>query len=125
MKFALLYAISEGIADRNGFAITKAAVSWAWRLVKTLQLRMLYMVRENTAANPLDEKVQKVLKLVRRAGKKGIQRGSLLRETHLSSKELDEIETTLLEREEITVADLPRGRNGKPAKLYIAIKKGK
>ena len=121
LKFALLYAISEGLAEGNGFAISKAAVSWAWRLVKTLQLRMLDMVRENTAANPLDEKVQKVLKLVRKAGKKGVTRSKTLKKAHLMSREMDEIEATLIDRDEIVVRTIS-GANGKSAKLYIAIK---
>lgn len=122
LKLALLYAISETLGTTNDFAISPAAVNWAWRFVKSLQLRMLEMVAENTAVNPLDEKVQKALRLVKRAGRKGIARAALSRKTHLSSKELDEIEATLLDRDEISVRALPHGANGRAAKLYIALK---
>ena len=122
IKLALLYAISESVGTMNDFAISRTAVAWAWRLVKTLQLRMLDMAAENTAANPLDEKVQKVLRLVRKAGKKGIARSTLSTKAHLSSKELDDIETTLVDRDEIAVSMLPRSANGKTIKLYIAVK---
>ena len=121
-KLALLYAISESLGTQNDFAISRDAVVWAWRLVKSLQLRMLDMVAENTAANPLDEKVQRALRLIRKAGRKGIARAALLKKTHLSAKEMDDIEATLLDRDEITVRALPNGANGRAAKLYIAVK---
>lgn len=121
-KLALLYAISEGAEATYGFAISREAVVWAWRLVKSLQLRMLAMVADNTSANPMDEKLQKALRFIRKAGMKGIARAVLLKKAHLSSREIDEVESTLLDRDEITVSVLPRSTNGKVAKLYIAIK---
>ena len=125
MKFALLYAISEGLYAEDRFAISPNAVSWAWRLIKALQLRMLDMVAANTAETEFEGKVKKAYGIIRKAGKKGISRAILSKRFPGSSRELDEIETILLEREEITVTPLPRGKNGKSAKLYIAIKKGK
>ena len=122
LKLALLRAISEGVGTSESFAISRDAVEWAWRFVKSLQLRMLEMVAENTAANPLDEKVQRVLRLVRKAGRKGIARSAVARKAHLSAKEMDEIEATLLDRDDIAVTRLPRGQNGMSAKLYIAVK---
>ena len=70
----------------------------------------------------LDEKLQKALRFIRKAGRKGIARAVLLKKAHLSSREIDEVESTLLDRDEITVSVLPRSTNGKVAKLYIAIK---
>ena len=125
MKFALLYAISEGLYAEDSFAISPNAVSWAWRLVKALQLRMLDMVAANTAETEFEGKVKKAYGIIRKAGKKGISRTSLSQRFPGSPRELDDIEAILLEREEITATSLPRGRNGKSAKLYIAIKKGK
>ena len=125
MKFALLYAISEGLYAEDSFAISTSAVSWAWRLVKALQMRMLDMVMANTAETEFEGKVKKAYGVIKKAGKKGISRGNLSGRTKFSPKELDDIEATLLEREEITVTPLPAGRNGKSAKLYIAIKKDK
>ena len=122
LKLALLRAISEGVGTSERFAISRDAVEWAWRFVKSLQLRMLEMVAENTAANPLDEKVQRVLRLVRKAGKKGMTRSILSKKAHLSAKEMDEIESTLIDRDDITVTRLPRGPNGLSTKLYIAVK---
>ena len=125
MKLALLYAISEGIGTDNGYSISRDAVAWAWKVVKPLQLQMLAMVRENTADSKFDEHVKKTLRHIRKAGKKGISRGVLSRKMRLSPRELDEIEATLLEREEITMTELPQRGNGKPAKLYIVVKKDK
>jgi len=122
LKLALLYAISESLGTQNDFAISRDAVVWAWRLVKSLQLRMLDMVAENTAANPLDEKVLRALRFIRKAGRKGVTRAALSRKTHLSAKEMDDIEATLLDRDEITVRALPNGANGRAAKLYIVVK---
>lgn len=121
-KLSLLYAISEGAEAPYGFAISREAVVWAWRLVKSLQLRMLAMVAENTSANPMDEKLQKALRFIRKAGRKGITRSDLLKNTHLASKEMDDIESTLLDRDEITVSALPRSGGGRTMKLYIAVK---
>ena len=125
MKLALLYAISEGIGVSDSFSISRDAVAWAWKVVKPLQLQMLEMVRENTADTKFDEHVKKTLRHIRKAGKKGILRGDLSRKMRLSPRELDEIEDALLEREEITMTELPRSGNGKAAKLYIAMKKDK
>lgn len=120
MKLSLLYAISESIGEAYGFSISPEAVRWAWRLVKSLQLRMLAMAEEHTATSQTDRDMRTFLALVRNAGKKGLTRSKLL--THMKSlraKEIDEIEDTLLERGDIIVRELPRSKNGKQAKLYI------
>ncbi len=125
MKLALLYAISEGIGTDNGFAISREAVIWAWKVVRPAQLQMLEMVREHTAETKFEENVKKVLRHIRKAKKKGITRGILSSAVKIQPRELDEIEATLLEREEITMTEIPRGKNGKSAKLYIAVKKAR
>ncbi len=126
LKLSLLYAISEGIADRNerhSFAISQCAVEWAWKIVKPLQQRMIAMALEHTAAGPTDEKTKKVLRAIRKAGKKGISRSDLSTATGLSSKELDDIEKTLLDRDSIAIDTIPPGRNGKQTKIYLPIKR--
>ena len=73
-KLALLYAISEGIMSPNKMEITPKAVKWAWKLVKSCQLRMVSMVEEYSAVDEMDDKLRKVERIIRQAGKRGISR---------------------------------------------------
>ena len=120
-KFALLYAISENVGDSNNYAISREAVLWAWKFTKPLQLRMLDMVHERTSVSPMDALVQKALRAIKKAGKKGISRSDLATAKHFMSSEMDKIEETLLDQNQIVVERLPVVGNGKAAKLYIAV----
>ena len=121
-KLALRYAISEGIMSPNRMEITAKAVKWAWKLVKSCQLRMVSMVEEYSAVDEMDDKLRKVERIIRQAGKRGIGRKELLRKTHLFSDVLDKIEDSLLDRGIITVNTLPNSRNGKASKQYIIVR---
>ena len=121
-KLSLLYAISESLDGTEPPVISVKAVRWAWRLVKSLQLRMIAMVEEYSAIDDMDEKVKKVERLIRQAGKRGISRKELGRKTHFMSDVLDKIEETLIDRGVITVSTLPSSKNGKTSKLYIIVR---
>ena len=121
-KLALLYAISESLGSRNQPVVSLQAVKWACRLVDSLQSRMLAMVEEYTVFDEMDEKVKKVERMIRQAGKRGISRQVLLRKTHLLSDVLDRIENTLIDRGTITVNALTSSRNGKASKQYIIVR---
>ena len=118
-KLALLYAISEGCAMFTDAAVSVDGLRWAWRLVRAMQERMLEMAQDHAAENPMDERVKRVERLVKAAGKRGIKRYDVSRKTRLSARELDEVEQTLIDRNEIIVQELQPGRNGKPIKRYI------
>ena len=121
-KLALLYAISESLGSRNQPVVSLQAVKWACKLVDSLQSRMLAMVEEYTVFDEMDEKVKKVERMIRQAGKRGISRQVLLRKTHLLSDVLDRIENTLIDRGTITVNALTSSRNGKASKQYIIVR---
>ena len=121
-KLALLYAISEGIMSPNKMEITPKAVKWAWKLVKSCQLRMVSMVEEYSAVDEMDDKLRKVERIIRQAGKRGISRRELGRKTHLLSDVLDKIEDTLLDRGIITVNSLPNPKTGRASKHYIIVR---
>jgi ribosome-binding protein aMBF1 (putative translation factor) len=80
------------------------------------------MVEEYSAIDDMDEKVKKVERLIRQAGKRGISRKELGRKTHFMSDVLDKIEETLIDRGIITVSTLPSSKNGKTSKLYIIVR---
>ena len=124
-KLALLYAISESLVDMRIPVISKDAVKWAWKLVKSLQLRMIAMIGEYSAVDEMDANVKKVLRLIRSAGKRGISRSKVGQTTRLSADLLDRIESTLLDRNEIEVQSLPASKNGKTTKHYCVKNKKK
>ena len=130
MKFALLYAISEGIGITEEFAITRNAMAWAWKFVKACQLRMLKMTRDYTAETEFEENVKKALRIIQEAGPKGITKSKFSRNMHLKPGELREVVQTLVERDDIVDQKMEKSNNGKEATLYIAVatndrKKGK
>jgi hypothetical protein len=117
-KLALLYAISESLVDMRIPVISKDAVKWAWKLVKSLQLRMIAMIGEYSAVDEMDANVKKVLRLIRSAGKRGISRSDVSKKSHISADVLDKIEKTLLDREEIVLESAVPSKNGKATKRY-------
>ena len=114
-KLSLLYAIS---ANERNPVITAEGFAWAWRLVKSLQLRMLDMVRDYAAVNELDEKVLAAMRSINKAGKEGIMRTQLARRLHVSKDEMDRIEATLEDRGLIIVEHVPSA-NGKGTRYKI------
>ena len=102
--------------------ITAKAVKWAWKLVKSLQLRAIEMVEDYSAVDEMDDKLRKVERIIRQAGKRGIGRKELGRKTHLLSDVLDKIEDTLLDRGIITVNTLPNSKTGRASKQYIIVR---
>lgn len=122
-KLAMLYAISESLVDMRIPVVSLDALKWAWKLVKSLQLRMIAMIREHTAVDEMDANVKKVLGHIREAGKRGISRMALLRKTSLMADVLDKIENTLLARGEIRVESLEASKNGKSPKQYYIVTK--
>lgn len=123
IKLALLYAISESLPEMTKPVISLDAVKWAWKLVKSLQLRMIAMIEEYLAVDENEQNVKKVLRIIRDASKRGISRQELLKKAHLMAEMLDKIENTLLDRGEIRVDSLPSSKNGKPRKHYYVLKK--
>lgn len=118
MKLALLHAIS---ADIERPVISVEGVRWAWALVKAIQGRMLQMARDYAATSETDEKVLAAIRLIRKAGDAGVMRNHIVRKLHVTKYEMDRIEETLEDRDEVTIL---RGSasNGKGTKYVI--KKG-
>lgn len=117
-KLAMLYAISESLVDMRIPVVSKDALKWAWTLVKSLQLRMIAMIREHTAVDEMDANVKKVLGHIHKAGKRGISRSDVSKRFHLSADILDKVEKTLLDREEIVLESAAPSKNGKATKRY-------
>lgn len=117
-KLALLYAISESLVDMRIPVVSLDALKWAWALVKSLQLRMIAMIREHTAVDEMDANVKKVLGHIHKAGKRGISRSDVSKRFHLSADILDKVEKTLLDREEIVLESAAPSKNGKATKRY-------
>ena len=117
-KLALLYAISESLVDMRIPVVSLDALKWAWALVKSLQLRMIAMIREHTAVDEMDANVKKVLGIIRESGKRGISRSDVSKRFHLSADILDKVEKTLLDREEIVLESAVPSKNGKATKRY-------
>ena len=118
LKLALLHAIS---ADIERPVISVEGVRWAWALVKAIQGRMLQMARDYAATNETDEKVLAAIRLIRKAGDAGVMRSKVAWMLHVTKYEMDRIEETLEDRDEVTIL---RGSasNGKGTKYVI--KKG-
>ena len=114
-KLALLYALS---ADIQKPAVTAEGFAWAWRLVKSLQLRMLDMVRDYAAVDERDGKMLAALRMVEKAGKEGIMRSDVIKRLHVSKEEMNRIEETLEDRGDIIVEHVPSA-NGRGTRYKI------
>ena len=121
-KLSLNYAISKYVGRYDEICIEPEAVIWAWKVVKPIQQRMLNMARMFTAPNEFEAKVGEFLSIVEAAGRKGIMRSKLSLKMKCDPKTLDLVETTLEEREQLRVENLPQTGNGRHPKLYIAVK---
>ena len=119
-KIALLYAIS---ANQSNPQVTAEGVNWAWRLVRCLQERMIAMAHDYAAASDKDEKALDVLRIIRKAGAKGILRYVISRKTRFSKEDMDRIEATLVDWDEISVISA-HSANGKGTRYKIKNKKG-
>ena len=125
-KLSMLYAISESLVDMRTPVVSLVAIKWAWKLVKSLQLRMIAMIREYSAVDEMDANVKKVLGIIRKSGKCGISRAIVGQKSRISADVLDKIEKTLLDRNEIEVEMIEGSKNGKATKRYcIKAKKKK
>ena len=118
LKLALLHAIS---ADIERPVISVEGVRWAWALVKAIQGRMLQMARDYSATNETDEKVLAAIRIIRKAGDAGVMRSVITKRLHVTKYEMDRIEETLEDRDEITILST-KSANGKGTKYVI--KKG-
>lgn len=108
-KLALLYAISVNVDKPE---ISLEAVRWAWRLVRALQDRMMQMARDYSAVDQRDERVLAAIRMIRKAGKKGVLRSAVTKNLHVMKDEMDKIEATLEDRGEVVV-EHPRSANGR------------
>ena len=118
-KLSLLHAISANIENPS---ITVESVAWAWRLVRPLQERMLQMAHDYAATSDEEAKVMEALGQIRAAGKKGIKRHILAHYLHVSKIEMDRIQETLVDRDEIAMLHPVTG--SRKGTLYKAKKKG-
>ena len=125
MKLALLYAISEDL-KKNPYCyptVSCDAVEWAWRFVKTLQLRMIVMAHEHTAETQFEENYKKALRFIKGGGRTGVTRSDLTREMRrIPVWQVDDIVDYLRDSRLITIASLPQSGNGKSATVYIAVR---
>lgn len=104
-KFALVHAVSENV---EAPVITRAAVSWARRLVFHATRRMLFQARVYTYDGEFDKLTKRVMQHIRKKGGTLSYRG-LLRNISIRKDDLKTVLETMVARGEIRVEKGPKG----------------
>lgn len=105
MKYALVYAISQNVADP---VITKEAYVWAKKIVFHATWRMLYQAGIYTYNDEFDRLTKRVLQNLRRHEGRLSYR-NLLRAMRLKREDLKSVLETMLARGDLRVEKGPKG----------------
>lgn len=114
-KLAMLYALSENVYKP---VISVRAAKWARDFIEYVNKRTLFMAESYVYESLFEEKCQKVIRLIDRAGGK-IVHSRLLRNSHESLDVFKKIIDTLIENGTITF-EVDTGKT-KPVKNYILL----
>lgn len=115
-KLALLYAVS---ADQLAPQIGVAAVRWASRFVEHQTRRMLFMASSHVADTPFHADCLKLLRKLREAPNRQMQRQHLLRYMHCKAADFEQLVGTLVQRGEIMSVSI--ASKTKPSLGYQAL----
>ncbi|WP_176013943.1 hypothetical protein [Victivallis sp. Marseille-Q1083] len=114
-KLAMLYALSENVYNPS---ISCKAVKWARDFIEYVNKRTLFMAEYYVYESQFEEKCQKVVRLIDRAGGK-IGHSKLLRSSHESLDVFKKIIDTLIENGTISF-EIDTGKT-KPMKNYVLL----
>jgi len=112
-KLALLYACSE---NHTNPVISAPAVQWATEFVLHLTGRLLFMVDNNSAANPFHADCLRFIAKLREAPDRQLPHSVMLKRMHVDSTTFQKIVVTLLEQGDIRPVEVKTG--GRPACAY-------
>lgn len=106
-KICMLYALED-----HTTTIRKEHFKKASSLIEILKWDFIKLYENELAFTKSDQKIKKIKKIIKEA-RDGIKRRDLLRATHLTSWEFEQIIKTLIETEEIIAKTIknPRGEN--------------
>lgn len=98
-------------------------ILWAIGMVRAITDYMINLADSHLADSKRDSQVKSVLRVIREAGQKGLQRQLLYRHVKgLSSREIEEITSYLVTSGQIVLeSTLAQGKQGRPSVLYRAI----
>ena len=103
-KLAILYACSENHTEPQ---ITRAAVEWATAFIQHQTRRMLFMAFQYVAENPFHSECLKLLRKLREAPGRQMQRQHLLRIMRCKAADFDQMVGTLYQQGDIMPVDIP------------------
>ncbi len=112
LKFAMLYEIS----GNRSLVISEGSLMRAIKLVNQLKQSLNELMSDHIAFTKEAKDLQKVLNLIKAEGT--IPRSRLIQNSNMTSKQLDEILSTLIQSERIKTATLEAGR--KKSQAYTA-----
>ena len=112
-KFAMLYEISES----GTLVISKTAALRAIKMMNILKEALAQLIREHFAFTKEEKDIQKIFNIIKTAG--NIRRDKLLQNSHMTSKQLNEVLSTLIQSN--VIASYTIGEGNKPAREYKAI----
>ena len=112
-KIALIFEVTT---DSESRSISAESTKLAIRFVEHLKGNLRPLIQQDLQPTTFAKKLEKVRRLIQKAGPTGITRSALLRASHLPAKELTDICSTLDEREEIEPRTELRG--GRSTKVY-------
>jgi hypothetical protein len=103
--------------------VGEAEVLWAIGMVRAITDYMINLADSHLADSKRDSQVKAVLRVIREAGQKGLQRQLLYRHVKgLSSREIEEITGYLQTSGQIVLdSTLAQGKQGRPSVLYRAV----
>ncbi len=103
-KLALLYACSE---NHENPMITLYAVEWASKFALHQTQRQLFLAQSYVAENPFHSECLKLIRKLRNAPGKQMQRQHLLRAMRCKSGDFDQLVSTLMQQNEIEPVEIP------------------
>ncbi len=119
--YALKFAVLLEVSRTASLEVSEETMREACGLVDWLTQRLSVLAEEEFAFNHGERNRKKVLKAIRQ--RRGISRRDLLRTTHLSAKELNQVIATLKEEEKVDVKPSREGDSHKPVTRYYSLQK--
>jgi hypothetical protein len=103
-KLALLYACSENYIKPE---ITRTAVDWATAFIEHQTRRMLFMAFQYVSENPFHSECLKLLRKLREAPGRQMQRQHLLRIMRCKAADFDQMVGTLCQQGDVVPVEIP------------------
>ncbi len=124
IRLSALYEIAQFSADPpNGIVmVSNTSAQHAVALCRASRDAALMPLAELTEGRTVARELTRIETVIRQMGLAGLSRTKILRNAHIHARQLDEILTTLTERESVyTRHDQKTSKNGRPKTVYVHV----